>query len=227
MYLRKAVDDTFDHHEEELEGVKYIDNLPTEIYGTGLGLDSVHFLQFWKNDEVKDNEWEEEDDGKTNGKNKKGDDDEDSELGEDYLEEFLMENTKETNTGKMSCSICKNNKKITYEGIKKHFINTHQKDYESSRFGDLTPWNEALKINKKAEEFLEKELFNMGNPESMFEDMFGMGGMSGMGGGKESKKVMKDMEKMMMEMMFDPGMGGMSGMGIGGGSKKKKTKKKK
>jgi len=67
---------------------------------------------------------------------------------EDHFDAFFEENTKETKTGKFSCGFCKD-KKLTFENMNKHFIKTHQKEYEQTPFNDEVKWKDAIEINKK------------------------------------------------------------------------------
>jgi hypothetical protein len=241
MYLRKqhegdssinyklSEDDQVDH-----ENLKYKDNLAFDIYGPGHGLESTHPLMFWvdKKQDVVDDDWEEIKSDKQNTDNSKSkfnvsnnsdeeDEDSEEELEEDCFGMFFEENSKELKTGKFSCKLCEN-KKLSYEGMQKHFIKTHQKEYDSSPYAKSVPWKKAIEINKKIEEKMEAEFMEQmmnGGDEDMGFD-FGMGGAFGKEkNSKENSKMMKDLEKMMMGMFMGADMPGMPG-----GNKRKKKK---
>jgi hypothetical protein len=237
MYLRKQYEGVKTNHklseeaEIDHENIKYKDNLPYDIFGLGSGLESTHPLQFWldKKHEAETDEWEEVDSDNTDkNKNEKKnlfdhsddeEDDSDEDEMEDFFAEFFEENTKELKSGKFSCKFC-DNKKLSYDAMKKHFIKTHQKEYESSPYVKSAPWKKAIEINKKIEEKFEEDFMEemMGGGEDMGFD-FGFGGGFGKEpSAKENKKMMKDLEKMMMGMFMGPG------MGMPGGNTRKKKK---
>lgn len=230
MYIRKAAEkkkypfsSKLEEDEEvDYDSIKYKDNLPYEIYGPGEGLDNTRKLRFWEkiNNVYEDgSDWEEEEDsGNAQGGAKSKDDEESDDEGEeieeeDILEQFIEENTKEMKTGKLCCKLC--DKKLSYEAMKKHFIKTHQKEYEESPYIKECTWKEAIEINKKMEEQFEDEFMKGMGMDDMndlgmdmnFDKMF-----SGKG-----NKGMKDFEKMMMGMMF----GGNSGPASGNKKKKR------
>jgi hypothetical protein len=236
MYLRKqheGVKSNYKLSEDEevdREHIKYRDNIAYDIYGPGHGLDSTHPLMFWvdKKQEEEGDDWEEIDGdttNKNNGKknlfNKHDEDDSDEEdLDEDYFGNFFEENTKELKSGKFSCKFCEN-KKLSYDAMKKHFVKTHQKEYESTPYAKSATWKEAIEINKKIEEQFEEQFMEemMGGGDDDMGFDFGFGGAFGKeGNSKESKKMMKDLEKMMMGMFMGPG------MGMPGGNTKRKKK---
>jgi hypothetical protein len=138
------------------------------------------------------------------------------EIEDDHFEIFLITNTKEGLNDKFTCNFCKD-KKLSYDNIKKHFIKTHQKEYELSSHNKEVTWKKAIEINKKNEEKMAKEFFGMG----VDEDDFDFDKIFGGGKKKGSKNMMNDIEMMMMDMMLNP-----SGMGNSGGSKRKKKNNK-
>jgi len=231
MYLRKQNEGKKQNHklseepEIDHENIKYKDNLPYNMYGPGSGLESTHPLQFWldKKQELEGDDWEEEveSDNTGNKKNDKktlfnhseeddenDDDSDDDDMEEDYFADFFEENTKELKSGKLSCKICEN-KKLSFDSMKTHFIKTHQKEYESSPYVKSASWKKAIEINKKNEEKFDEEFIEemMGGGDDMGFD-FGLGGAFGkQKNSKENQKMMKDLEKMMMGMFMGPGMG--------------------
>lgn len=242
MYLRKqheGVKSSYKLSEDEeidRDYMKYKDNIAYDIYGPGHGLESTHPLMFWidKKQEEEGDEWEEIEEDGDNKKNKKekknlfnNEDDEDEDSDEDELDEdsfgnFFEDNTKELKSGKFSCKFCEN-KKLSYDAMKKHFIKTHQKEYEKSPYGQSVTWKEAIEINKKIEEQFEEQFMEemMGGGDDDIGFDFGLGGSFGKGGNsKENKKMMNDLEKMMMGMF----MGG-PGMGMSSGNKAKRKKR--
>jgi hypothetical protein len=243
MYLRKqheGIKSSYklsDDEEIDREHMKYKDNLAYDIYGPGHGLESTHPLKFWVDKKQEEgDDWEEidvkgEGDNKKNKNGKKnlfnnqdddGEDSDEEDLDEDYFGNFFEENTKELKSGKFSCKFCEN-KKLSYEAMKKHFIKTHQKEYESTPYSKSASWKEAIEINKKIEEQFEEQFMEEmmgGGDEDMGFD-FGFGNPFGKeGNSKENKKMMKDLEKMMMGMFMGPGMG----MPGGNNTKRKKNK---
>jgi len=159
---------------------------------------------------------------------------------------FTLDNCKEEAGGKYTCNYCTEAKKQTYKKIKQHFIDKHQKEFDTY-FGGEVVWEDAVKNSKKGEKKAKKGGPFGGMPFMDMNAMFGggMGGMFGGGAGggpsdKETKEMMKEFEKMMfgggmggmggmpggmggMEEMF-AAMGGMGGMGGPAGGKKKKKK---
>jgi hypothetical protein len=240
MYLRKFANneefnDKFEDDEDiDHDNIKYKDGLPFQMFGKGDGLENVDKLMFWKakenNESQYTDDWEliETQGDEKNKKDNESDDEEDFEDidDEDYLENFITEHTKEnTKTGKLTCNFC-SDKKLSYDGMKKHFIKTHEKQYKESSYVKECTWKEAIDINKKLEKKIEKEFMEgMGGMQfDDFDDM-GMGDVDFdkmfTGKGKKGNSGMKDFEKIMMDMLT---------MGMGGGNSKtanKSSKKKK
>jgi hypothetical protein len=248
MHLRKKYEGInfnyrlVDEEEVDHDSVKYKSNLPYNIYGNGTGLESTHILHFWedkKDIEYDEKEWEEIDaetnskntKSKNNTKKKENSDDEDLSVEEeDCFEEFIEENTTQLKSEKLSCNLC-DGKKLSYDVMKKHFIKTHQKDYESSEYAKDVPWKEALKVNKQMEAKMEKEFMKqmgamgmgmeMDSDEDDYEEYTKSNKKSKAKGNSNSDaKMMKDFEKMMMDMLINPG----AGMSAGGAGKRKKKK---
>jgi hypothetical protein len=221
MYLRKNAEKAEIRNPPNDEHEPFFKiGISCELYGHGTGLEHTGKLHFWKKFEKQsspEEDWEVEDDETHDGDKKKGKNDSDSDYDietEDFLEMFIMENSKENKSRKMNCRFCKN-KKFSYDGLKKHFIKTHQKEFEKSEFIQVS-WEKAIEINENNEKLMEEEFMN----DDMF-DMFGMGGGKPGKPGKGGNNMMKEIEKM-MDMMMEGGMG----MGMGGGSKKKRGEKR-
>lgn len=115
------------------------DGIPYEIFGEGIGLDDIKKLFNKFNKEAGnpiENEWEECD---SEGKVLENSDDSRSiEVDEeDFLECFILENTKCLNSGSFKCNLCNNNKKISPMNIDIHFSEKHKVDYEKSEYNDM------------------------------------------------------------------------------------------
>lgn len=105
---------------------------PTFIYQhEKVGFPSIKGISVFGVNDLDDNEnddWEaiSEKEGKKKGK-----------LTEDVLRIFIEENTTESNTRRYKCKICKTNKKnLEYPKMKDHFIDTHEKEYNESKYAE-------------------------------------------------------------------------------------------
>jgi hypothetical protein len=121
-------------------------------------------LMFWvksdNEDKGRDEDWEEIQSEKKQEDQNDSDDAEDEEIeDEDLFQEFLEKNTKEAKSGKITCKFC--DKKFSYEGITKHFIKTHEKEYEATEFSKEVKWKEAIEINKRLEKKMEDQFMKM------------------------------------------------------------------
>lgn len=242
MFIRKKAEDhpwekpLEDDEEVDHDTLKYRNGLPYDIYGNGGGLENTNKLMFWvksdNEDKGRDEDWEEIQSEKKQEDQNDSDDAEDEEIeDEDLFQEFLEKNTKEAKSGKITCKFC--DKKFSYEGITKHFIKTHEKEYEATEFSKEVKWKEAIEINKRLEKKMEDQFmkmtmggfgFDMDDEEEDFDFDSMFKGKKGKSKGKGKDNF--GMEEMLMEMMMGgkPGMAGMPGMG---GSKSNSNKRKK